>query len=49
MDNQGTLFYSAPDSCVDLMMEIHGLLCSSDITDDGGIDDLITDEIDWGV
>ncbi len=36
-------------------MEVSGpwslacMLCSSDLTDDGGIPDLIDDEIDWNV
>lgn len=43
------IVYIAPEASEDLRAELPGLLCSSDITDDGGVDDLVTDEIDWSV
>ena len=43
------LLYIAPAASADLRAEMPELLCASDITNDGGVEDLITDEIDWGV
>jgi hypothetical protein len=43
------IVYTAPEASVDLRAEMPELLCASDITDDGGVDDLVTDEIEWSV
>ena len=41
--------YLSPRMEVSVPWSLAGMLCSSDLTDDGGIPDLIDDEIDWNV
>ena len=41
--------YHSPHMEVSVPWSLACILCSSDLTDDGGIPDLIDDEIDWNV
>ena len=41
--------YHSPHMEVSVPRSLACMLCSSDLTDDGGIPDLIDDEIDWNV
>lgn len=41
--------YPKPETETEVRLLEAGLLCSSDLTDDGGIPDLVDDEIDWEV
>ena len=42
-------FYYAPEMERDVQLADVGLFCSSDFSDDGGVPDLVGDDIDWGV
>lgn len=41
--------YHSPHAEVSSPWSLASMLCTSDLTDDGGIPDLIDDEIDWEV
>ena len=41
--------YHSPSMEVSVPRSLACMLCSSGLTDDGGIPDLIDDEIDWNV